>query len=111
MLPKTLELLKDMRQTVRDLIALVRGKSIDMYRADHQFRCAVERGIDSIGEVLAQLRSIDPTRAQAITDRRAVIGFGSALTEGRAERDPDRTWRIAHRELPMLLHELETLLS
>jgi uncharacterized protein with HEPN domain len=111
MRPESLKLLEDMRQAARDVTAMVTGKSIDAYRTDKQLRWAVERGFEIVGEALTQLRKLDQTTAESITDWRAIISFRNVLIHGYAVVNADKTWDIAISELPTLLRELDAMLS
>lgn len=109
--PESLKLLEDMRQAARGIEAIVSGNSIENYRCNLQMRWAVERGFEIVGEALSQLRKIDPTTAESITDWRAIISFRNVLIHGYAVVNFDKTWDIAVTELPTLLRELDQLLG
>ena len=111
MQPEAVKLLEDMRQAGQDIIAMMQGKPVETYRSNQQLRWAVERGFEIIGEALTQLRKIDPKAAESITDWRAIIGFRNLLIHGYAIVDPDRTWDIAHRKLPIMLREVTAILT
>ena len=111
MRPESLKLLEDMRQAARSVATIVAGKSIDDYRAQLPLRWAVERGFEIVGEALSQLRKIDPTTAESITDWRAIISFRNILIHAYAVVNADKTWDIAINELPVLIRELDQLLA
>jgi uncharacterized protein with HEPN domain len=98
MRPEASKLLEDMRQAAKGVRSLVVGKTIEQYR-------------DDLHEALTQLRKLDPAIAESITDYRAIIGFRNVLIHGYAVVNSDKTWDIAMRELPVLLAEVDQLLS
>jgi uncharacterized protein with HEPN domain len=73
MLPESRKLLEDMRQAARKIAHFASGKTLEQYRADEQLRWSIERGFEIVGEALSQLRKIDPTIAETITDYHGVI--------------------------------------
>ena len=52
---ESIKLLEDMRQAARSVAAIIQGKTIEQFKADIQFRWAVERGFEIVGEALTQL--------------------------------------------------------
>lgn len=100
-----------MQRAANGVVEIAANKTIDQFRGDLQFRWAVERGFEIIGEALSQLRKIDPATAESITDWRAIIGFRNVLIHGYSVVSPDKTWDIAMSELPILVRELDQLLA
>jgi len=111
MLPESLKLLTDMRNSATDVSAFVAGKTLEDFLGDKQLRMAVERGFEIIGEALSQLRRIDPDTTELITDWRAIIGFQNVLIHGYGKVSDPKTWDIAQTEIPLLLRELDALLK
>jgi len=87
------------------------GHSFEQYRDDEQLQWSVERGFEIIGEALSQLRKIDASRAEQVTDWRAIISFRNVLIHGYSAVDHRTTWDIVQSELPTLRREVDRMLS
>jgi uncharacterized protein with HEPN domain len=111
MRPEILKLLKDMSDAANDVAGFSSGRSLDEFLTDKQFRMAVERGFEIIGEALSQLHKLEPAVAESLTDWRAIIGFRNVLIHGYGQVDHTKTWDILQSELPMLQRELGALLK
>lgn len=105
------KLLQDIRVAAADALEMAAGKTYDEYQNDKQLRYAVERCFEIAGEALTQLNRIDPATAQSVTDWRAIIGFRNVLIHGYAIVKHDKTWDIVTNELPILLREVNELLT
>src|SRR5690606_39067741 len=81
------------------------------YLADPMLRRASERCFEIIGEALTQLRRIDPSAAERITDWRSIISFRNVLIHNYGVIDHSKTWDIIENELPLLRRELQALLK
>lgn len=108
--PKSRKLLEDMRDAASQVAALTAGKVLNDYLASQQFRWAVERGFEIVGEALAQVNKIDPPTACRITEYRKIISFRNVLIHGYGAVDHKTTWDIIQQDLPVLRQELDTLL-
>lgn len=111
MRPESLKLLRDMLDAARDIAEFAAGKTFDDYARDKLLRRAVEREFEIVGEALTQLRKIDPDTAERITDWNAIIGFRNVLIHGYGQVNHGKTWDIVQTELPILLKELDALLT
>lgn len=111
MRPEILKLIRDMHDAIVKIARFTAGKTFDAYSNDEQLQWSVERGFEIIGEALTQLRKIDPTIAEGITDWRAIIGFRNVLIHAYSAIDHRKTWDIVQSELPVLRQELEKLLA
>lgn len=111
MLPESAKLLNDMRDAATKVIRFAQGKTYDQYAADEQFRWAVERGFEIVGEALSQLRKFDEPIVMRISDWKAIIGFRNVLIHGYSAVDSRKTWDIVQTELPVLLQELDEILK
>jgi uncharacterized protein with HEPN domain len=111
MRPESLKLLRDMSDAAMKIARFTAGKTIDQYEDDEQLRWSVERGFEIVGEALSQLRRIDPTTAERISDWRAIIGFRNVLIHAYAAVDHRKTWDIVQTEIPLLLTEVTALSS
>jgi uncharacterized protein with HEPN domain len=97
--PEVLKLLQDMQDASNDIAAFAAGKSFDVFRHDKQLRRAIERCFEIVGEALSQLRKIDPTTTERITDWQAIIGFRNVLIHGYGQVDDAKTWDIVQSEV------------
>jgi uncharacterized protein with HEPN domain len=74
-------------------------------------RSAVERQFEIIGEALAQLARLDGKIVARVSEHRRIIAFRNILIHGYADIDERLVWDIVQAKLPVLRHELETLLN
>jgi uncharacterized protein with HEPN domain len=109
--PEVLKLLTDMQEAANDIAAFAPGKSFEDFQKDKQARMAIERCFEIVGEALTQLRKIDPTTAERISDWRAIIGFRNVLIHGYGQVDHAKTWDIVQTEVPILRAEIDDLLK
>jgi uncharacterized protein with HEPN domain len=109
--PEVLKLLTDMQETASDIAAFAVGKFFGDFQKENQTRMAIERGFEIVGEAFTQLRKIDPTTAEQISDLRAIIGFRNVLIHGYGQVDHAKTWDIVQTEVPILLAEINNLLK
>jgi|ERR1700728_2787805 uncharacterized protein with HEPN domain len=107
--PEIVKLLRDMHDAATKIARFTHGKTYDQYASDEQLQWSVERGFEIVGEALSQLRKINPTIAERITDWKAIIGFRNVLIHGYSAVDYRKTWDIVQSELPVLRQELDTL--
>jgi uncharacterized protein with HEPN domain len=108
--PESRKLLADMLAATKEIQSFTANVTYEQYAVSQQLRWSVERGFEIIGEALTQLRKIDPTLAEGITDWRAIIGFRNVLIHTYSSIHHDKTWDIVQNELPVLRAELEALL-
>lgn len=77
--------------------------SFPEYERDRQFRRAVEREFEIIGEALNRLTQADPTTAARIEGLNRIIHGYDAV-------DDATVWRVVASHLPRLIVEVEALL-
>lgn len=111
MRPESRKLLQDMLEAARDVRLFVRGRTYEQYCQDKQFRWAVERGFEIIGEALAQLSKSDMAMAERISQRRKIISFRNVLIHGYSGVSASITWEVCEVDLPVLVAELESMLG
>jgi len=111
MLPEVGKLLRDMQDAAIKIARFAHGKTYDQYAIDEQLQWSVERRFEIVGEALSQLRKIDPTVAEGITDWKAIISFRNVLIHGYSTVDHRKTWDIVQTELPVLRQEVDILLA
>jgi uncharacterized protein with HEPN domain len=111
MRPESRILLQDMLDAAKDVSLFVQGRTYEQYQSDRQLKWSVERGYEIIGEALAQLSKLELPLAERISDRRKIISFRNILIHGyRTVSDPI-TWEICQKDLPILIAELQLLLT
>ena len=86
------------------------GHSFTDYEANRQFRRAVEREFEIIGEALNRLRSVDPATANPVPELDRVVSFCNRIIHGYGTVDDATVWGVVESHLPNLLAEAETLL-
>ncbi len=101
----------DMLDACRFLLDLTADETVEKYVRDRAFRGAVERELQIIGEALMQLKTLDPSCAEQITEHKRMIGFRHVLVHGYDALKPDIVWYIVKQKLPPLRVELEELLG
>jgi uncharacterized protein with HEPN domain len=109
--PQQRKLLEDMRDAAADIATFTHARSLTDYLGDKQFRWSVERGFEIIGEALTQLRKLDSTLAERLTDYRKIISFRNVLIHGYSQINPSTTWDIIEQDMPVLRAELDRLLK
>ena len=81
------------------------------FLSDRRTRQAVERNPEIIGEALRRIERVDPQTAHHLTNHRQVIGLRNRLIHGYDEADDSTIWTIITTFLPVLMQEVETLLT
>jgi uncharacterized protein with HEPN domain len=81
------------------------------YEADRQFRCAVEREFEIIGEALGRLKREDESLAAKIDQLPKIVGFRNRIIHGYDSIDDASVRGIASDHLPKLADEIELLLK
>jgi uncharacterized protein with HEPN domain len=111
MRPESAKYLRDMQDAARSIQDYARGRTEEEYLADRAFRDAVQWNFCVIGEALTQLGRADPETAHRITDHRRIVGLRNQLLHGYSVINSGITWNIIQEKLPILVRELELLLS
>ena len=101
----------DMLDSCRFLLELTAQESVNRYVSDRAFRGAVERELQIIGEAMLQLRSLDRSTAERISEHERIIGFRHVLVHRYDVLEPDIVWHIVKDRLPVLRVQLEELLG
>jgi uncharacterized protein with HEPN domain len=81
------------------------------YEADRQFRRAVEREFEIIGEALNRLARADPLIAESLAELPRIVGFRNRIIHGYDTVDDATVWGVTQSHLPKLVEELERLLN
>jgi uncharacterized protein with HEPN domain len=111
MQPKTQKLLDDIRDAAAFILDRTRGLSAESYKNDRLLRQAVERNFEIIGEAVSRLRKSDPSVASGISNADHIVAFRNVLIHGYHLIDDTEVWRVIVQSLPILLREIEAILS
>ena len=86
------------------------GRTFAEYETDRQFRRAVEREFEIIGETLNRLTRADPATANRIGDLPRIVSFRNRIIHGYDTVDDATVWGIMEDHLPRLISDVEALL-
>jgi uncharacterized protein with HEPN domain len=106
---RTAKLLFDVLESGRSIQQWCAGRSFEEYESDRQFRRAIEREFEIIGEALSRLRQADESTAGMISELPRIVGFRNRIVHGYDAIDDATVWGIAIDHLPKLLAEVESL--
>jgi uncharacterized protein with HEPN domain len=98
----------DMLNYCRAVAAAVQGRTFADYCANDDFRLAVERRVEIIGEAARRVSTV-LREAHPEIPWRSVIGQRHALAHDYGEIDDQRIWRVATVHIPDLIPLLEPL--
>lgn len=101
--------LEDICRYAADASDIARGRTFERYLTDKEFRFAIERWFEVIGEALTKINKIDPAVAQSLTDCRQIISFRNVLIHGYDEVIDAKTWSVLVEKLPVLMAEARAL--
>jgi uncharacterized protein with HEPN domain len=104
------KLLFDVLVSGRSIREWCTGRTFSEYERDRQFRKAVEREFEIIGEALNRLTEADPVTAARIEDLNRIVGFRNRIIHGYDAVDDATVWGVAESHLPRLLQEVDALL-
>lgn len=111
MKPETEKLLIDALEAGRAVLRFVSGRSLDDYKADLMLRSAVERQMFIVGEAIPQLRKVDSSTFDRISEAKRIVGFRNLLAHGYGQVDDARVWDMIENDLPKTVAEIEHLLA
>ena len=106
---RTAKLLFDVLESGRSIQEWCTRKTFADYESDRQFRRAIEREFEIIGEALSRLRQADEATAAKISELPRIVGFRNRIIHGYDAIDDATVWGIAIDHLPKLLREVESL--
>ena len=110
-LERLLTLLEDLRPYCQYTVDDTTECAETDYLANRILRQAVERNLESIGEVIARLLSTEPTMAEHFSAVRRIIGLRNRLAHGYdADIDDRLIWEVTQRSIPVLPQEADVLL-
>ena len=87
------------------------GRSYDEYLSDRQFRRAVEREFEIIGEALNRLSEEDANVAAQIAELPRIVAFRNRIIHGYDSVDDATVWGVIEKHLPVLVRQTENLLK
>lgn len=105
------KLLFDVLVSGRSIREWCEGRTFPEYERDRQFRKAVEREFEVIGEALNRLAQADPATAAHIQELNRIVGFRNRIIHGYDAVDDATVWGVADSHLPRLIAEVEGLLG
>jgi uncharacterized protein with HEPN domain len=105
------KLLFDVVDSGDSIIDWTEGKTFADYETDRQFRRAVEREFEIIGEALARMRRDDPATANQIPELTRIISFRNRIIHGYDSVDDATVWGIVEAHLPALIAAARRLLE
>ena len=85
-------------------------RTFDEYVSDRQFRRAIEREFEIVGEALARLRRTDSVLAGSIDHLNRVVDFRNRIIHGYDSVDDAMVCGFAMERLPQLVIEVNALL-
>lgn len=98
----------DMLHYARGVVQAVQARTLDDYRGNEDFRLAIERRVEIIGEAARRVSDVF-REAHPEVPWRSIIGQRHALAHEYGEIDDARVWRVATFHIPQLIRVLETL--
>jgi len=108
---RTKKLLFDVVASGRSILEWCHGRSFADYERDRQFRRAVEREFEVIGEALNRLVRSDPAVAERISRISRIISFRNVLIHGYDLVDHEVVWDVVETQLPLLREQVQALLA
>ncbi len=105
------KLLFDVLASGRSIRQWCSARTFPDYERDRQFRRAVEREFEVIGEALNRLSQADPTVAARIGERQRIVGFRNRIIHGYDAIDDAAVWGVVESHLPRLIADVEALLK
>jgi uncharacterized protein with HEPN domain len=108
---RSAKLLFDVLESGRSIREWCGHRTFGDYETDRQFRRAVEREFEIIGEALNRLDRADSETAARITELTRIVGFRNRIIHGYDAVDDATVWGVVNEHLPKLLAEVETLMG
>lgn len=105
------KLLFDVLESARSIRDWCTDRSFADYVSNRQFRRAVEREFEVIGEALGRLSIADSVVAERIDELPRIVGFRNRIIHGYDTIDDALVWGVIEGHLPLLLEQVQNLLS
>lgn len=104
------KLLFDVAESGQSILGWCTDRTYDDYLTDRQFRRAVEREFEIIGEALNRLLQVDSSAADRVSQITRIINFRNRIIHGDDTVDDAMVWGVIEDHLPQLLSEVEAML-
>jgi len=111
MLPEVKKYLTDMADAANEITSFCAGRSESDFTSDKQLRSAVYFQFVIVGEALSQLRKLDESIFDQISEAPRIVAFRNQVIHGYQVIRDAVTWQIIQEKLPILLAELKELLA
>ena len=111
MLPESQHHLRDMLRHALRTQKFATGKTVEDFVNDELLVDGISMNFVALGEALHQIEKIDLPTAERISEWRRIVGFRHQLVHGYSAIDDEITWKIIQDKLPILVSELNHLLS
>ena len=108
---RTRKLLFDVLDSGRAIRQWCTGRSYNEYLSDRQFRRAVEREFEIIGEALNRLSAEDSDVAGQIAELPRIVAFRNRIIHGYDSVDDATVWGVTEKHLLTLVTKAEDLLK
>lgn len=105
------KLLFDVFESSRSIRDWCADRTFADYESDRQFRRAIEREFEIIGEALRRLSLADSALAERIDELPRIVGFRNRIIHGYDTIDDATVWGVIEGHLPALLEQVQKLLA
>jgi uncharacterized protein with HEPN domain len=103
--------LQDILDATYAINDVMRGVSLEHYRATRSIRSSVEREFIIIGEALRRISALDEELFDSISNSRAIIDFRNLLTHDYGAIDDDSVFGVVYSDLIVLQAEVVEFLQ
>lgn len=103
--------LHDIKHFADGITKQIHGKNLSDYEDDEWLRLGVERSLENIGIALIALEGLDARLLENITGYRSIIGMRNILAHEYVDIDNEQVWNALIKDLPVLIDEVERLMS
>ena len=103
--------LQDIMDAAYAIADVMRGVSLEDYRATRSIRSSVEREFIIIGAALRRISAIDEELFAAISNSRAIVDFRNLLAHDYGAIDDDSVFGVVYSDLIVLRAEVAELLQ
>lgn len=111
MQPEVKKFLADALECAKFIEEFARGKTFADMGKNELLRSAIYYKFTIIGEALTQMRRLDETTFERISEVHRIVGFRNQIIHGYPVMRDNITWQIIQDKLPILRRELEQLLA
>jgi uncharacterized protein with HEPN domain len=101
----------DVIQAAEEIQGFTNGMNFETYQKSPVTQRAVERDFEIIGEALTRIRKIDEELLQKVSEHQRIIGFRNILIHGYDIVDEAIVWNAVVNHLPVLIEEIQEILS